>query len=131
MKKIYFYLVLLLTCSSIVLLTQNSFAQDTVKVKNGFQKFYYKSEILSSEGMMRDGKPDGYWKSYYENGKITSWTASGNFIRKTAGLSWMQSTGTEKKMELKPPILKKKPSGKITGMMSRKDMPGIITRMEN
>ena len=72
MKKIYFYLVLLLTCSSIVLLTQNSFAQDTVKVKNGFQKFYYKSGILSSEGMMRDGKPDGYWKSYYENGKIKS-----------------------------------------------------------
>jgi antitoxin component YwqK of YwqJK toxin-antitoxin module len=47
-------------------------AQDTVKIRNGVQKFFYKSGILSSQGLMRDGKPDGYWKSYYENGKLKS-----------------------------------------------------------
>jgi uncharacterized protein len=39
-------------------------------VKNGYNKFYYENGIVSSEGTMRDGKPDGYWKNYYDNGKL-------------------------------------------------------------
>ncbi|MCE3227405.1 MAG: hypothetical protein K0S32_1956 [Bacteroidetes bacterium] len=38
--------------------------------KNGYNKFYYENGMISSEGMMRDGKPDGYWKNYYDNGKV-------------------------------------------------------------
>lgn len=38
--------------------------------KNGYNKFYYENGVLSSEGTMRDGKPDGYWKNYYDNGKL-------------------------------------------------------------
>jgi len=44
---------------------------DTI-VKNGFQKFTYPNGKPSSEGLIRDGKPDGYWKSYHENGKLKS-----------------------------------------------------------
>jgi antitoxin component YwqK of YwqJK toxin-antitoxin module len=58
----------------LLLLTgQNLFGQknDTI-IKNGYQKFSYPGGKLSSEGLIRDGKPDGYWKSYYENGKIKS-----------------------------------------------------------
>lgn len=40
--------------------------------KNGFQKFIYPGGKLSSEGLIREGKPDGYWKSYYENGNLKS-----------------------------------------------------------
>jgi antitoxin component YwqK of YwqJK toxin-antitoxin module len=47
------------------------FSQDTTVI-NGYQRFYYPSGILSSEGIMKDGKPDGYWKSYFENGKLKS-----------------------------------------------------------
>ena len=36
------------------------------------QKFYYQDGTLSSEGFMRNGKPDGYWKSYYPNGVLRS-----------------------------------------------------------
>jgi antitoxin component YwqK of YwqJK toxin-antitoxin module len=36
----------------------------------GFQKFYFPGGALSSEGTMKEGKPDGYWKSYYESGKL-------------------------------------------------------------
>jgi len=39
-------------------------------IKNGYQKFYYENGKISSEGTMRDGKPDGYWKNYYENGNL-------------------------------------------------------------
>lgn len=36
------------------------------------QKFYYQDGTLSSEGYMRNGKPDGYWKSYYPSGVLRS-----------------------------------------------------------
>ena len=48
------------------------YSQDTTKILNGNQRFYYKGGVISSEGLMKDGKPDGYWKSYNENGKIKS-----------------------------------------------------------
>jgi len=34
--------------------------------------FRYSNDSVSSEGTLREGKPDGYWKTYYENGKIKS-----------------------------------------------------------
>ncbi|MGZ3900633.1 MAG: toxin-antitoxin system YwqK family antitoxin [Bacteroidia bacterium] len=45
----------------------NLYAQVTI---NGYNKFYYENGKISSEGTMRDGKPDGYWKNYYDNGKL-------------------------------------------------------------
>jgi len=35
---------------------------------NGYNIFYYDNGSKSSEGTMRDGKADGYWKNYYKNG---------------------------------------------------------------
>ncbi len=46
-------------------------AQDTV-VQNGYQIFRYPDGTISSEGTMRNGQPDGYWKTYYENGVLKS-----------------------------------------------------------
>ena len=37
-----------------------------------YQVFRYPNDSISSEGTMRDGKPDGYWKTYYENGVLKS-----------------------------------------------------------
>jgi uncharacterized protein len=47
-------------------LTFSVFAQ----IKNGYTKYYYENGKVSSEGTMREGKPDGYWKNYYDNGKL-------------------------------------------------------------
>jgi hypothetical protein len=41
-------------------------------VMDGIAKFYYPNGKLSSEGTMREGKPDGYWKTFFENGVIKS-----------------------------------------------------------
>jgi len=49
-------------------------------VTNGFAKFYYPGGKLSSEGTMRDGKPDGYWKTYYENGVLKAEGNRKNFL---------------------------------------------------
>lgn len=37
-----------------------------------YQVYRYANDSISSEGTLRDGKPDGYWKTYYENGKLKS-----------------------------------------------------------
>jgi uncharacterized protein len=40
--------------------------------QNGYNVFYYPTGKVSSEGFMRNGKPDGYWKTYYASGVIKS-----------------------------------------------------------
>lgn len=37
---------------------------------NGYNVFKYDNGKKSSEGTMRDGKADGYWKNYYKNGNL-------------------------------------------------------------
>jgi antitoxin component YwqK of YwqJK toxin-antitoxin module len=64
MKKIYTFL--LFVCFALILRSQ-----DKINT-NGLNRFYYENGKLSSEGLMRDGKPDGYWKTFNENGTIKS-----------------------------------------------------------
>jgi antitoxin component YwqK of YwqJK toxin-antitoxin module len=48
---------------------------------NGFVQFYWpNTQQVSSEGTMRDGKPDGYWKTYYVTGVIKSEGKRTNFL---------------------------------------------------
>ncbi len=55
----------------IFLIKYNSFSQTTtVNNQNGYNKFYYDNGAISSEGRMKDGKPEGYWKNYHKNGKV-------------------------------------------------------------
>ena len=50
-------------------------------VNSDFVQFYYPNgKVVSSEGFMVDGKPDGYWKSYYENGNLKSEGNRSNFL---------------------------------------------------
>lgn len=37
-----------------------------------YQQFTYPNGQIASEGILRDGKPDGLWKTYYENGQLKS-----------------------------------------------------------
>lgn len=57
---VFLGLLLLMICSI------SSFGQSE------YQIYRYSNDSISSEGFLRDGKPDGYWKTYYENGKIKS-----------------------------------------------------------
>ena len=40
--------------------------------QTGYQTFTYPSGQISSEVMLRDGHPDGLWKTYYEDGQLKS-----------------------------------------------------------
>ena len=65
--KIRFILFIILNSTFLILHSQ-------VTNPNGYNTFYYDNGAKSSEGTMRDGKADGYWKNYYKNGKLTEKT---------------------------------------------------------
>ena len=54
-------------------------AQDTLRQEN-YQVFYYENGNIASEGLMVNGKPDGYWKTYHENGTLKSEGNRANFV---------------------------------------------------
>ena len=37
-----------------------------------YQTYSYPNGQISSEGTLRDGRPDGLWKTYYESGQLKS-----------------------------------------------------------
>jgi uncharacterized protein len=47
------------------------YGQDII-TDNGPNKLFYPNGKISSEGLMRNGKPDGFWKTYYPSGIIKS-----------------------------------------------------------
>lgn len=64
MYKVFISFLLLLFISA------NVKAQE--KLKDGHQKFYYSNGQVSSEGLIKNGLPEGIWISYYPNGIIKS-----------------------------------------------------------
>jgi len=58
----YSFLLLFFISQTIV------FAQKNKVNPNGYNVFYYANGNISSEGWMKNGKPDGLWKNYYKNG---------------------------------------------------------------
>ena len=60
MNRIIFSLVFF--CITIILSAQST------DIKDGYQVFKYPNGSVSSEGMYKNGKPDGFWKSYYVTG---------------------------------------------------------------
>lgn len=69
MKNFFHQRVILLISGILIFLS--GFCQDTIQ-KDGYQKFYYPNGKISSEGTLKDGKPNGYWKSYNETGLLKS-----------------------------------------------------------
>jgi uncharacterized protein len=48
------------------------FSQKDSSQLGTYTVFKYQNGKISSEGYMKDGKPDNYWKTYYENGVLKS-----------------------------------------------------------
>jgi antitoxin component YwqK of YwqJK toxin-antitoxin module len=50
----------------------NYLSGQDITTDNGPNKIFYPNGKVSSEGLMRNGKPDGFWKTYYPSGIIKS-----------------------------------------------------------
>ncbi len=59
---------------------------------NVYNKFYYGNGNISSEGMMKDGKPDGFWKTYYINGNLKSAGIRNNFLLDSTWLFYYENS---------------------------------------
>lgn len=64
MKQYWLIFLLVFCCVA-------SQAQDTA-MANGFTTFHYPSGAKSSEGTLVNGKPDGWWRSFDEEGRLIS-----------------------------------------------------------
>jgi antitoxin component YwqK of YwqJK toxin-antitoxin module len=56
------------------------FAQEYGALNNGYQIFKYPNGTVSGEGLMKNGKPEGFWKSYYVTGIKKSEGRYTNFL---------------------------------------------------
>lgn len=78
-----------LTYISILLFTLYplfGFSQNTEVNPNGYNTFYYENGQISSEGTLKNGKPDAYWKTYYETGVLKS---EGNRVNYLLDSTWI------------------------------------------
>ena len=52
----------------------------TASADSGFVQIFYPNGQVSSEGIMKNGKPDGFWTTYYVSGVIKSKGKRTNFL---------------------------------------------------
>lgn len=74
------------------------FAQENGSVKDGYQVFKYPNGSVSSEGLIKNGKPEGFWKSYYVSGIMKSEGRRTNFMLDSIWVFFDQSGDTTEKI---------------------------------
>jgi uncharacterized protein len=73
-------------------------AQESNTVKDGYQIFRYPNGTVSSEGLIKNGKPEGFWKSYYVTGIKKSEGRYTNFLIDSIWIFYDQVGDTTEKI---------------------------------
>jgi antitoxin component YwqK of YwqJK toxin-antitoxin module len=71
-----------------------SFTQEKGTLKDGYQVFKYPNGTISSEGLIKNGKPEGYWKSFYVTGVKKSEGRRTNYLLDSIWVFYDQSGDT-------------------------------------
>lgn len=58
----------ILIISILIIFGIHGYSQINEELKDGYQVFKYPNGTISSEGLIKNGKPEGFWKSYYVTG---------------------------------------------------------------
>lgn len=72
--------------------------QDNSDLKDGYQIFKYPNGTISSEGLIKNGKPEGFWKSYYVTGIKKSEGKRTNFMLDSIWVFYDQAGDTTEKI---------------------------------
>ena len=96
-----------------------SFAQQK-EVENGYTRFYLPNGKVSSEGTMKNGKPDGYWKTYFPSGVMKSEGNRRNFLLDSIWVFYNENGDTLQKISY---LFGKKSGYTITYNTNEKDDP--------
>ena len=75
-----FYLFILYTVHFFFFGSSIFVAQELEINPNGYNTFLFKNGNISSQGILKNGRPIGYWKTYHDNGKIKSEGNRKNFL---------------------------------------------------
>ncbi|MCI0474548.1 MAG: hypothetical protein L0Y76_13300 [Ignavibacteria bacterium] len=78
--------------------TAAGFSQTGEKLADGYHVFKYPNGSPSSEGIIKNGKPDGFWKSYYVTGIKRSEGKYSNFMLDSIWVFYDQSGDTLQKI---------------------------------
>jgi antitoxin component YwqK of YwqJK toxin-antitoxin module len=81
-----------------VLLCKLNFAQENGTLKDGYQVFKYPNGTVSSEGFVKNGKFDGFWKSYYVTGIKKSEGKRTNYLLDSIWVFYDQAGDTTEKI---------------------------------
>src|SRR5674536_298049 len=73
-------------------------AQENGTLKDGNQVFKYPNGTISSEGLIKNGKPEGFWKSFYVTGVKKSEGKRTNFMLDSIWLFYDQAGDTTEKI---------------------------------
>jgi antitoxin component YwqK of YwqJK toxin-antitoxin module len=91
MKRIGILLFFILFCKT-------GSSQDGSALKDGYQIFKYPNGVVSSEGLIKNGKPEGFWKSYYVTGIKKSEGKRTNYLLDSIWLFYAQAGETTEKI---------------------------------
>jgi uncharacterized protein len=91
MKKLLFLLWFLYCYSGLS-------GQDAPKINDGYQIFKYPNGVISSEGLIKNGKPEGFWKSFYVTGIKKSEGKRTNFLLDSIWLFFDQAGDTTERI---------------------------------
>ena len=91
MKRILFLIVIFLTVYSV-------YGQESENLKDGYQIFKYPNGAISSEGLIKNGKPEGFWKSYYVTGIKKSEGKRTSFLLDSIWVFYDQAGDTTEKI---------------------------------
>jgi len=91
MKKVFISSVIL--SAGIII-----YSQDNEAVKDGYQVFRYPNGSVSSEGLIKSGKPDGLWKTFYVTGVKRSEGRYTNFLLDSIWIFYDQVGDTTEKI---------------------------------
>jgi antitoxin component YwqK of YwqJK toxin-antitoxin module len=91
MKKLLIIIVFLFTGIFV-------FGQAEQNLQDGYHVFKYPNGTVSGEGIIKNGKPEGFWKSYYVTGIIKSEGKRTNFLLDSVWVFFDQAGDTTEKI---------------------------------
>ena len=91
MKRILILVFFIFSCTL-------SFSQGNATLKDGYQVFKYPNGTISSEGLIKNGKPEGFWKSFYVTGVKKSEGRRTNYLLDSIWVFYDQSGDTTEKI---------------------------------
>jgi uncharacterized protein len=82
----------------LILIFKTAYTQENATLKDGYQVLKYPNGTISSEGLIKNGKPEGYWKSYYVTGVKKSEGKRTNYLLDSVWLFYDQTGDTTEKI---------------------------------